>query len=127
MNIQEFSRSPDGFVFRCTHCKKRMSIRSGTFFEKSRLPLTTLMELMFYFVMEEPVTRAAAMANVSRKSSIQWYTYCRDVCSSVMCSLPTQLGGVGSTVEVDESVAVKNEDTFSMRQDEATVTAAETP
>ncbi|VDP21971.1 unnamed protein product [Echinostoma caproni] len=58
--------------------------------------------------MEEPMTREAVMAKVSMKSAIQWCTYCKDICSSVMCSMTTQLGGPNTVVEVDETVAVKN-------------------
>ena len=53
MNIQKFRDSPDGITFRCTKCKSRISLRKNTFFEKSKLSLGKIMQLMlrsFFFL-----------------------------------------------------------------------------
>ena len=55
---------------------------------------------------EYPVTYAAEEAEVDRKTAIQAYQYCRDVCSWRLLNqdVPLQLGGLGVTVQIHESL-----------------------
>ena len=40
-------------------------------------------------------------------TTVQWYQYFRDICSWKLLQEPIVLGGIGKTVEIDESVMVK--------------------
>ncbi|KAF8778075.1 hypothetical protein HNY73_014840 [Argiope bruennichi] len=41
--------------------------------------------------------------NVADKTVTDWYSFCRDVCQTVLIEESTMIEGVGSTVEIDES------------------------
>ena len=97
----------DQYIFRCSSCKKTKSIRSNTFFSNSKLAISTIIQLIFFWVSEIPVTMAAKFANVSNKSAIQWYSFCRDICSYKMANLTQLLGGENIIVEIDESLMFK--------------------
>ena len=107
MNIQKFRDSPDGITFRCTKCKSRISLRKNTFFEKSKLSLGKIMQLMSHWLSDIEVTMAAAFSEVSKVSAIQWYTYFRDITSWKLVHIEDKLGGPGKVVEIDESLMFK--------------------
>jgi transposase-like protein len=108
MNIQCYSRSEDGFIFRCCKCKKTKNLREGTFFGASqKLTVRKVMEIAFYWLIEVPVSTAAELVGVTHTTAIQWYQYCRDICSNKMVGLQQQLGGPGHIVEIDESLIFK--------------------
>ncbi|CAL8095023.1 unnamed protein product [Calicophoron daubneyi] len=90
MRVQELTRSNDGCVLRCTRCKAKASIRNGTFFSKSRLSLTQITQLCFLFVMETPVSLAAALTGVSFSLAAQWYSSCQEVCAAKLLHLSGQ-------------------------------------
>ena len=96
------------FRWRCpvSTCEQSVSLRSGTFFEKSRLSLKQSLVLFYWWAREYPVTDAGEEAEVDRKTAIQAYQYCRDVCSWRLLNqdAPLQLGGPGVTVQIDESL-----------------------
>ena len=50
-----------------------MSLRSGTFFEQSRLQLRQWIVLMYWWAREYPVKDAAEEAEVDEKTAIQIY------------------------------------------------------
>ena len=62
-------------------CKQSVSLRSGSFFEKSRLSLRQWLVLFYWWVREYPVTDAAEETEVEKKSAVQAYQYCSDICS----------------------------------------------
>jgi hypothetical protein len=49
-NTQRLRDSADGFVYKCVPCDKRITVRKGTIFENSSLPLSTLMILLWGFI-----------------------------------------------------------------------------
>ncbi|CAH8662250.1 unnamed protein product [Schistosoma haematobium] len=94
-------------VFRCPSCWKKTSARTGTFFARSRLSLRQIMIIVANWLIKTPVTLAAAFADVTETSAVQWYEYCRDICASKMTRLRLSFGGVGCIVEIDETVVRK--------------------
>ncbi|KAA3669764.1 uncharacterized protein DEA37_0006204, partial [Paragonimus westermani] len=65
------------------------------------------MELAFYWLIEIPVSTTAELVGVTRATAIQWYQYCRDICSTKMLALQQQLGGPGHIVQIDETLMFK--------------------
>ena len=108
MNMQQRSDITDQYRWRCpwSGCKKSLSLRSGTFFEQSRLQLRQWIVLMYWWACEYPVKDAAEEAEVDEKTAIQMYQYCRDVCSWRILNhdSPLLLGGPGVVVQIDESL-----------------------
>uniref|UniRef100_A0A094ZY47 PiggyBac transposable element-derived protein domain-containing protein n=1 Tax=Schistosoma haematobium TaxID=6185 RepID=A0A094ZY47_SCHHA len=56
------------------------------------------------WIIKAPVTLVAAFADVTETPAVQWYEYCRDICALKMTRLHESFGGVGSIVEIDETV-----------------------
>lgn len=107
MNLQKFSDSPEGHCWRCTRCKKRQNIRTGSFFAGLKLPIRTILELLFHWMSDVPVTTAAGFAGVHSETAVQCYQWARDICSTKMVGLQRQLGGLNHTVEIDETLMFK--------------------
>ena len=94
----------DGFVWRCPVCHKTKSIRNGSFFSQSKLPLHTWVHVLHQWAMEVPVTKACKQTLISEKRCIDVYQWCRDVCSTKLLANPIVLGGPGTVVQIDESL-----------------------
>ncbi len=108
MNFQPRDESvcSDGYTWRCPDCYTFKSVRHGSFFSKSRLPLQKWLLLMQKWSRELPVIEAADDVEVTEKSAIQLYQYFRDVCTWRLVHHDPQivLGGTGSVVSIDESL-----------------------
>ncbi|EGZ09995.1 hypothetical protein PHYSODRAFT_262161 [Phytophthora sojae] len=86
--------------WRCSRaaCRTERSVRTGSFFAKNKLPLRKLVRLLLHWCARTAVTSAAHMVGVNEQAAMQWYTYCRDICSKETLSIPMELfGGVDRT------------------------------
>ena len=90
---QALDRAVDGVTWRCPvkACKKRFSIRHGSFFEKSHLQLWQLLGLTY-------------LCCRSEHSIVDWNQYCKDIAVSHFVNNPVQIGSHGYIVEIDESL-----------------------
>ena len=93
-------RCPDGA------CRKSMSLREGSFFANSKLPLQKWLVLLHWWCREYAVTDAAEEAKITKAAAIQQYQYFRDICSwrLVNHDTPLMLGGPGVVVQIEESL-----------------------
>ena len=96
----------DGYTWRCTNsnCRKMLSIRHKSFFEKSKLSLKTWLQLLQAWSSEDPVTGIKENIDVSERVAIDAYHFLRDICSWKLLQSPIELGGPGKTVQIDESL-----------------------
>ncbi len=106
MALQDRMDISDGMRWRCPDCRKGVTIRKGSFFERSKLTLQKWLLLMHWWAKQYPVKDAAAEIGVSLATAIQVYAWMRDVCSHRLCTLDPQikLGGPGIVVSIDESL-----------------------
>ncbi|CAF2988618.1 unnamed protein product [Rotaria sp. Silwood2] len=90
------SRAPDGYIFRCRRCRGTKSIRVGTFFEQSHLPLSAIFEIMYYWSREEDsIKQIMHEAEVgSNTTVVDWKNFCRDICAEYFLRNPAQIGGL---------------------------------
>lgn len=95
----------DGYVWRCRRkgCQARVSIRNGTIFEYSKLTLPKVLQLIYWWAKDMPVTRAAEEVGVSEGTAIEWFLRFRELCASYLLETAQPIGGIGHTVEIDES------------------------
>ena len=94
----------DETKFRCGPCRRERSIRLGSFFSKSKLSLQVLVALIFMFAYRFPIHLVETMLkqSVSQHAIIDWFGFLREICSQWLLDNPTQFGGVGCIVEIDE-------------------------
>ena len=96
----------DGEIFKCRLCKKRYSIRTGSFFGKSKLKLHVLFTLLFCFIRKISVAQTLCLLDgeIGEKSVIQWFAYYREICSLYLHQQPPlNFGNNVSVVEMDEA------------------------
>ena len=110
---QALDRAVDGVTWRCPvkTCKKRFSIRRGSFFEKSHLQLWQLLGLTYLWCRSAGKSRGVSVEDAqhelqigSEHSIVDWNQYCRDIAVSHFLNNPVQIGGPGHIVEIDESL-----------------------
>jgi len=101
----------DGFVWQCKRCKKNFSIRTGTPFMKSRLPLNVIFQIIYYWAQAIPGhTTAEMMPTVSSNTIYNWYKWCREIVHSVMQADIMFTGeDVTASVQIDESMFGKKQ------------------
>lgn len=106
MTLQERADVTDGCRWRCPDCYKAVTIRTGSFFNKSKITLQKWLLLMHWWSRQYPVKDAAEDIGVSEPTAIQVYAWLRDVCSYRLCNIdpPIKLGGQGVIVAIDESL-----------------------
>ena len=94
----------DGVGFRCPkHHGRKCSIRRGSFFENNKLPLTLIIKIIYCWAHKVPNKQAEDITAMRHATLSDWYAHMRRVCSHWLVENPAQLGGVGMTVQIDES------------------------
>ena len=93
------------FFWRCPKkgCQAVKSVRDGSYFSMSRLPLRTILKLMYRWSVKDQVSKSVKECGVSQRVVVDWYNFCRDVCSQYFLDHPVLIGGPGKIVEIDES------------------------
>ena len=103
MHRQNMPAYKFGFRWRCQHCRYYPSSTSGTIFERSRLTVLQVLQLIVVWFFAMPVSQAAFHVSVSRAAAIVVYETCREVCEVAHGHDEDQIGGFGDIVECDES------------------------
>ena len=91
---------------KCNNAK--FSIRKGTFFDNSKLPIQSIIRIIWNFVHHLSAEQCKSYVAISTKTNhtvTEYYADCRAVCNSwIRDSKNTpKLGGFGKVVEMDES------------------------
>ena len=95
--IVEIIPSAKASRWRCRHklCEGgrnvERGIRNGSFFEGSRIPLSKLVRILFAWASRKPVSVVVSEEDISAETGVDWYMYCRDVCSAEMLRRPLQV------------------------------------
>ena len=82
MNEGKRADVTDGLVWHCKQCKTTKSIREGSFFSKSRIPLKKWLLIMYMLAREYPVTDVAEEANVEENTAVAVFRWLREVSST---------------------------------------------
>lgn len=103
-------------ILRCPRkgCQTSRSVRQGNaFFHYTdinnklhcNLSLCEILELVFFFVMEIPMTTAATLTGKSNNTITDWYNMCREVCgSTVSCRKRGKMVGTEENpIQIDEA------------------------
>ena len=71
MQLQDRNDISDGCRWRCPACRRTLSIRDGSFFSRSRLPLQKWLLLIYWWGRQYPVGDAMEEAEVTEATAIQ--------------------------------------------------------
>ena len=72
MELTETTRVNDGYMWHCTNkrCRTWLSIRSGSFFEGSNIPLSTWLHLMFLWAMQISGSKIVRLTSLSKPTGV---------------------------------------------------------
>lgn len=102
-------RTTDGISFFCAKrtCRKRRSVRTGTFFQQSKLPLCKAM--LFLHLWSQGYTENLILTDYqfARQTVVDWSRFCRELCIKHYEEIEEMIGGVDCIVEIDETLVVK--------------------
>ena len=109
MVTRPLSSTSEGFGWRCTNqrCPKRhtyRTMRTGSFFDKSRVPLGKWLYIIYLWSHQTKVSTTVKQVEIGEKTVIQMYQYLCDVCTTKLLNTPIQLGGQDVVVQIDESL-----------------------
>jgi hypothetical protein len=93
---------------RCARKHSRMSVKTGSIFEKTKVPLAKWLHVVVLWTIETSVTNTCALTNMSVHTVIDLFQFLRDICGEKLLQNPVQLGGIDTTgagiiCEIDES------------------------
>uniref|UniRef100_A0A0L8HYW1 Uncharacterized protein n=1 Tax=Octopus bimaculoides TaxID=37653 RepID=A0A0L8HYW1_OCTBM len=78
-SFAKFRRLQDGYSWKCTarQCRKRFSIRKGSFFQKSNLPLKTILLFLYWWSIDVPLRRIMQELQIASWSTVvDWANFC---------------------------------------------------
>ncbi|XP_046685377.1 uncharacterized protein LOC124371108 [Homalodisca vitripennis] len=86
-------------------CRFTASAKKGTFFESAHLPLTDIFCIVASILCLVPPRQDYLKKNfnISSKTAVDWYSFCREVFVDHVANNDVTLGGVGHIVEIDEA------------------------
>ena len=94
----------DGYMWRCGQCKGKTSIRENSWFKGSKLPLRTMLKLLYFWVQDVQQDYAMFECDVGSKTTmVDFWMYARQICCELLERHSEMIGGTGKVVEVDEA------------------------
>jgi transposase-like protein len=100
MCIQSYTDSSDGFIFRCNNCKKRRSLRAGTFLERIKISLREFASILYLLNAEIHLKHIAEMLELSEKTIIDYAHLIREQYGKYLLDNGAKLGGTNIRVQV---------------------------
>ena len=109
MAERSYDRVADLVTWRCPSqaCRATTSVRKGSFFERSHVPLKSLLDFLYYWSIELPNVEIQHQLGIDEKTVTDWTNMVREVCSTELLRNPVMLGGPGRIVAVDETLVAK--------------------
>lgn len=109
MTMSENGYSNDRYIWRCTFnkCKSNVTIRDRSFFALSKIPLGKSLLLIYLWSVNFTVKDAVRETQMTKKSVIDWFRFCRDICLDYFYTNDDTIGGDGIIVEIDKSLVSK--------------------
>ena len=100
MRIQAHSRSIDKIILRCPKCKKTKSIRTGSFFSKSKLKLNTIVSIIYFLMADVLQKTIAELLDVEEHAIGDISNFLRESMGQRLIMDDEKLGGENIIVQV---------------------------
>uniref|UniRef100_A0A6P7F9I0 Uncharacterized protein LOC114327708 n=1 Tax=Diabrotica virgifera virgifera TaxID=50390 RepID=A0A6P7F9I0_DIAVI len=118
--MQQKTRSDRGkearLVLRCPRkgCQVTRSVRTGNeYFHNfytdlndrvsSKLSLCGMLEIMFFFVEDIPLTTTVQLTGKATDTVTEWYNMFREICAAIVSSRDLMVGTIESPIQIDET------------------------
>lgn len=110
MRLKKKQNTRDKIRWVCTRkscVKQEASVRLGSWFENSHLTIKQIMLITYEWGRNSKIYDVVVDAEVSEKTIIDWYSFIREVIVESMEEINVKIGGIGLTVELDETVIAR--------------------
>ena len=111
MSIKMNKNLTDGFLWECVDqkCRARITLRHGSFFSNSHLPLWKIVRLIHLWSSDTSRITIMFELDISSQTATDWLNFVRDTCCKYVCdwNYVYGIGGPGKIVEIDESLFFK--------------------
>ena len=99
------SSAPDGQIWHCSNrrCYYKLTVRKYRFFVGSHLSFSNIAKLIYFWANRYPQHIVVHEIGISHTTVVDFYNFCREVCSIVLQEQSEQISGPGKIVEIDES------------------------
>ena len=106
MVLRERPYTQDEYHWECLacRCRKRRSIRAGSFFENSKIPLAHWLYVIFLWSIEVQSKKVVMLTGLLLRTVTTALQALRNICSLKILHGHIKLGVHGETVEIDESM-----------------------
>ena len=104
--IEETTRTQqDGMRWRCPNveCRTTATVRTGSFFEKSRARLEDLVMLIYLWSMDHSQRSMIHETGLSHQTVKDWCRFLRGICEAEVTRTHKKIGGKNHTVSIDET------------------------
>ena len=91
-----------GYRFQCSNCNFTKSPLENTIFNEKHLSPQQIFQLIYLFLDEVPVTKAAIVLKIIKEAVVEYYLEFRQIMEIIISNDPRKLGGMGKIVECDE-------------------------
>lgn len=109
MKLVRCNDRSDGFKWECRRQinnkrhKVEQSIRSGSWFEKSNMTLEEVLQFTYWWCQDLDQTQIRHELGLNLNTSVDWDSFCREVCEIELFENSIKIGGEGKVVQIDKS------------------------
>ena len=95
----------DKEIFQCNSCHRRYSICTNSYFAKSKLKLTVLLSILYFFANSCSVTSCVSFmkGKASKVFIIQWFNFYQDIMTTWLSNNPVQFDDRVNVIHVDKT------------------------
>ena len=115
MKLVDCNDRSDGYKRECRRQEKgkrhkvELSIRSGSWFEKSNMSLEEVIQFTYWWCCGIKQEDICHEVNVASHTAVDWDSFCRETCKVTLLEREEKIGGPGKVLEIDESKFGKKE------------------
>lgn len=103
MHINKASNGNLGYRCGANRCRSKKNVRDNTFFGLARIPPETLLCVLIAWILKYPISIITKETELNRKTTSKLISEFREILTVWLLENSTKIGGIGETVEIDES------------------------
>jgi len=105
VSLWQDKSAPDGQIWHCSnrHCRYKVTVRKHSFFAGLHLSFARICKLIYFWEHKYPQHIVIHELQISHTTIVDFYNFCREVCSVVLERDSEPIGRPGKVVEIDES------------------------
>ena len=109
MRLARCEDRSDLFKWKCRRQEKgkrhkaEISIRKGSWFEKSKMTLEEILKLTYWWCQDLDQAHIKQELGLAKSTGVDWDSFCREVCEFTLLESRGRLGGEEKIVQIDES------------------------